>query len=126
MHDHMSNTLNTPVEVLESEYPVRVRRYALRSGSGGSGRYRGGDGLLREIEFLVRTTVTILSERRCFAPYGLAGGEAGACGQNRILHDGAEEGLPDKVTLDLRPGDVLTIATPGGGGLGALPPGPDR
>jgi N-methylhydantoinase B len=118
VHDHMSNTLNTPVEVLESEYPLRVRRYALRDGSGGSGRHDGGVGLVREIEFLAPTTVTVLSERRVFAPYGLAGGTAGEIGINTLMSGGSEETLPGKVTRRVEPGDVLRIETPGGGGHG--------
>lgn len=120
IHCHMSNTLNTPVEALEHELPVRVRRYALRRGSGGRGLHRGGDGLVREIEFLAEARVTILSERRERAPYGLAGGEPGQPGENRLRRaGGAEEVLPGKASFDVQPGDVLIIATPGGGGWGA-------
>jgi N-methylhydantoinase B len=119
VHDHMSNTLNTPVEVLESEFPLRVRRYALRRRSGGSGRARGGDGLIREIEALAPMTVTILSERRETAPYGLAGGEPGARGENWLAHEGVRTRLPGKVTLRLLSGEKVTIETPGGGGHGA-------
>jgi len=130
VHCHMSNTLNTPVEALEYELPVRVRRYALRRGSGGRGRYRGGDGLVREIEFLAPARVTILSERRERAPYGLAGGEPGQPGENRLRRaDGGansdEEVLPGKASFDVQPGDVLCIGTPGGGGWGEPPAGDD-
>jgi N-methylhydantoinase B len=117
VHVHMSNTLNTPVEALEFHYPFRITRYALRRGSGGPGRHRGGDGLVRSIMFLAPATVTLLSERRRFAPYGLAGGEPGAMGQD-TLADGAERELPGKVTLIVQAGDELTIETPGGGGWG--------
>jgi len=118
VHVHMSNTRNTPVEALEHVLPVRIRRYALRWGSGGAGRFRGGDGVVREYEFLVPTTVTLLTERRRFAPYGLQGGQPGARGENWLIRDGGETPLPGKVTLRLQPGDRLRIATPGGGGWG--------
>jgi N-methylhydantoinase B len=118
VHVHMTNTLNTPVEALEYTYPFRVRRYSLREGSGGAGRHRGGDGLIREIEFLCPASVTILSERRRTAPYGLSGGEPGVRGQNVLLHDGQEQDLPGKVQIRVSPGDILSIRTPGGGGWG--------
>ncbi|QBD78355.1 hypothetical protein EPA93_21075 [Ktedonosporobacter rubrisoli] len=117
VHVHMSNTRNTPVEALEMEMPLRIRRYALRYGSGGAGRYRGGDGLCREFCFLVPATVTLLTDRRVYAPYGLQGGEAGAVGINSLEHNGTATQLPGKVTLDVQAGDVLTICTPGGGGF---------
>ena len=118
VHVHMTNTLNTPVEALEYAYPFRVRRYALRRGSGGAGQHQGGDGLVREIEFLCPVVITILSERRRAAPYGLHGGEPGARGRNLLLHDGKEQELPGKVELVVEPGDVLSLRTPGGGGWG--------
>ena len=120
IHCHMSNTLNTPIEALEFALPVRVRRYALRRGSGGAGKHRGGDGLIREIEFLASAHVTILSERRKYAPYGLAGGSPGQPGVNILLPgDGSPpRRLPGKVSLDVQTGDVLRIETPGGGGWG--------
>ena len=111
---HMTNTLNTPIEVLESRFPVRVRRYALRHGSGGRGARPGGDGLVREIEFLGPAQVTLLTERRRRPPWGLAGGESGAPGSNRL--NGAP--LPGKVSLPVQAGDRLAIETPGGGGWG--------
>ena len=114
---HMTNTLNTPVEVLERQYPVRVRRYALRRGSGGNGLHRGGDGLVREFEFLEDAEITLLTERRRHAPWGLAGGEAGARGIN--LLNG--ELLPSKCHRHVRAGDRLVIETPGGGGYGLRP-----
>lgn len=117
VHVHMSNTRNTPVEALEMELPVRIRRYALRHGSGGAGRYRGGDGLCREFHFLASARVTLLTERRIYAPYGLQGGEPGATGINSLEHDGRVTQLPGKTTLDVQPGDILTISTPGGGGF---------
>jgi N-methylhydantoinase B len=118
VHVHMTNTLNTPVEALEYAYPFRVRCYALRPGSGGRGAHRGGDGLVREIEFLCPAAVTILSERRRTAPYGLRGGESGARGRNVLIRDGEEQDLPGKVQFQAREGDVLSMRTPGGGGWG--------
>jgi N-methylhydantoinase B len=120
-HDHMSNTLNTPVEALESSYPLRVLRYQLRRGTGGVGRSRGGDGLRRDLEFLAPAEVTVLSERRRFAPYGLGGGQAGARGQNVLIRDGREEFLPGKARFAAQAGDVLSIRSPGGGAWGGLP-----
>jgi N-methylhydantoinase B len=112
---HMTNTLNTPVESLEAHYPLRVKRYGVRRGSGGAGTHRGGDGIVREIEFLQPATVTLLTERRTSCPWGLAGGTAGEAGIN--LLNG--ESLPAKITFSVQPQDVLTVATPGGGGWGA-------
>ena len=114
VHSHMTNTLNTPVESLETHYPLRVTRYEVRRNSGGAGRYSGGDGIVRELEFLEPAEVTLLTERRTHAPWGLAGGSAGAPGSNAL--NGVE--VAAKVALDVREGDVLTIATPGGGGWG--------
>ncbi|GAB4474029.1 MAG: hydantoinase B/oxoprolinase family protein [Anaerolineae bacterium] len=119
LHCHMSNTLNTPIEALEMALPVRIRRYAVRRGSGGAGCHRGGDGLIREIEFLTGAQVTILSERRVRPPYGLAGGMPGQPGRNTLLRaDGTEQLLPGKVRFDVADGDVLRVETPGGGGWG--------
>jgi N-methylhydantoinase B len=118
VHVHMTNTLNTPVEALEYAYPFRVRRYALRPGSGGRGAHCGGDGLIREIEFLCPAAVTILSERRRTTPYGLNGGMPGAPGRNVLIRDGVEQDLPGKVQFQARQGDVLSMRTPGGGGWG--------
>ncbi|MEO7021049.1 MAG: hydantoinase B/oxoprolinase family protein, partial [Ktedonobacteraceae bacterium] len=117
VHVHMSNTRNTPIEALEMSLPIRIRRYALRAGSGGAGRYRGGDGLCREVLFLCPATVTLLTERRINAPYGLWGGAPGLLGANILEHEGERQTLAGKVTLDVRAGDVLCIATPGGGGF---------
>ena len=113
---HMTNTLNTPIEVIEARFPIRVRRYALRRGSGGRGLRRGGDGLVREFEFLSAAHFTLLTERRNSVPWGLSGGEAGSPGRNRL--NGRE--LPAKCEGDVIPGDCLTIETPGGGGYGRL------
>ena len=120
VHTHMTNSLNTPVEALEYAYPFRVRRYAYRSGSGGEGRYRGGDGLVREIELLTEFQMTVLADRRRFPPYGLAGGRPGACGQTSLIRSGgALELLPGKCNVRGQAGDLIRIETPGGGGWGA-------
>jgi N-methylhydantoinase B len=111
----MSNTLTTPVEALELAYPLRVRRHELRLGSGGTGRHRGGDGVIRELEALEACRASILSERRAHAPAGADGGEPGAPGRN--LLNG--EALPAKTSVDLEAGSILRIETPGGGGFGA-------
>jgi N-methylhydantoinase B len=112
VHSHMTNTLNTPIESLESHYPLRVHRYRLRRGSGGHGQFVGGDGLVRELEFLGDAQVTLLTERRRHAPWGLAGGESGAVGENR--HNGKL--MPPKISFTARAGDRLLVASPGGGG----------
>ncbi|WP_419602889.1 hydantoinase B/oxoprolinase family protein, partial [Thiolapillus sp.] len=111
---HMTNTLNTPVEVLEQQYPLRIRRYQVRRGSGGAGKHSGGDGLVRELGFLADAEISLLTERRLLAPWGLAGGRNGLCGRN--LLNG--EALPPKCHRRVKAGDVLTIETPGGGGWG--------
>ena len=114
----MSNTLNTPVEALELAYPLRVERYALRLGSGGKGRFWGGDGVIREITALEPCRVSIVSERRARAGRPeRAGGEPGSPGRNLI--DGDE--APAKVTRPLQAGQSVTIETPGGGGFGSAP-----
>lgn len=110
----MTNTLNTPIEALEAEYPLRVEAYALRDGSGGDGRYRGGDGLVRELQLLTDATVSLLTERRRHAPRGLAGGADGQPGRNLI--DG--ESVPAKITREVDAGTTVRIETPGGGGWG--------
>ncbi|WP_027716372.1 hydantoinase B/oxoprolinase family protein [Desulfuromonas sp. TF] len=115
---HMTNTLNTPVEALEHAYPLRVRRYALRDGSGGEGRHRGGEGVVKEVELLGKARITLISERRQTAPYGLQGGGPGRTGRNLLLRDGRERELPAKSTIEGLPGDRLIIETPGGGGWG--------
>ncbi|HKF50407.1 MAG TPA: hydantoinase B/oxoprolinase family protein [Terracidiphilus sp.] len=119
VHCHMTNSLNTPIEALEYAYPFRVRRYAYRKHSGGQGEFRGGDGLVREIELLVPSQVTLLSDRRKFAPYGLSGGEAGATGRAELNQSaGQTTELRGKCTLYADAGDVIRIETPGGGGWG--------
>jgi N-methylhydantoinase B len=137
VHTHMTNSLNTPVEALEYAYPFRARLYSYRPDSGGEGKFRGGDGLIREIELLADAQVTLLSDRRKFPPYGLAGGEPGASGL--AVHFPAEracpeliagsvrakpglgntgEEIPAKSSLQAKKGDVIRIETPGGGGWG--------
>ncbi len=118
LHSHMTNTLNTPAEALEYAYPLRVLRYSLRHASGGTGHYRGGDGIQRDIQVLVPAQATLLTERRVTAPYGLDGGQPGQPGENRLLRAGVETRLPGKGTVDLQAGDVLSLRTPGGGGWG--------
>jgi N-methylhydantoinase B len=121
VHTHMTNSLNTPIEALEYAYPFRVRRYGYRPGSGGKGRYRGGDGLVREIELLADAQVTLLADRRRFAPYGLAGGAAGTTGRALLLRRNVvSEELPGKCNRQVRAGDVVRIETPGGGGWGKV------
>ncbi len=118
VHTHMTNSLNTPTEVLEITYPVRVRRYGFRRGSGGAGKYRGGDGIVREIEFLVDAHLGVLSERRAIAPYGLAGGSPGAKGKNELISRDGRQRLASKCSAYVRAGDAVRIETPGGGGWG--------
>ncbi len=119
IHCHMTNSLNTPIEALEYAYPFRVRSYGYRRGSGGSGEFRGGDGLVREIELLVPAQVTFLCDRRKFSPYGLAGGEDGATGKTLLINpDGGETELPAKGTLYVDKNDLIRMETPGGGGWG--------
>jgi N-methylhydantoinase B/oxoprolinase/acetone carboxylase alpha subunit len=118
VHTHMTNTRNTPVEALEHYLPVRVRRYSLRKGSGGQGAFRGGEGIVREYEFLAPARVNILSERRRFPPYGLAGGQPGKKGRNTLVAGGRRKAVPGKASIQVRAGDRLIIETPGGGGYG--------
>jgi N-methylhydantoinase B len=119
VHTHMTNSLNTPAEALEYAYPLRVRRYSLRAGSGGKGEFRGGDGIVREIEVLTDCEVTLLADRRSRGPWGLSGGAEGALGKTFITrHDGSVEAMPGKFSTRLRKGERITIETPGGGGWG--------
>src|SRR5262249_39835681 len=118
VHTHMTNSLNTPVEALEYAYPLRVRRYAIRRGSGGAGQHRGGDGAIREVELLTDAKVSLLADRRKRAPYGLQGGQPGKVGTVTLLSDGTGKKLPGKFSLNARCGDRLVIETPGGGGHG--------
>jgi N-methylhydantoinase B len=121
---HMTNTRNTPVEALEHAYPLRVRATAIRRGSGGRGKWRGGDGIVRTIELLSAARVTVISDRRTRGPYGLAGGEPGTPGVNRVVMTGARgrgRTLPSKFQIDLEAGAVLSVESPGGGGFGRAP-----
>ncbi|MGH7475215.1 MAG: hydantoinase B/oxoprolinase family protein [Longimicrobiales bacterium] len=126
VHVHMTNSRNTPIEALEHAYPVRIRRYEIRRGSGGAGRHRGGDGVRRDVELLADAGVSLLTERRAHGPAGLAGGHDGAPGENVLLRGGAASALPAKATLWLRAGDTISIRTPGGGGWGSPSAEPAR
>jgi N-methylhydantoinase B len=122
-HTHMTNSWNTPVEAFEHLYPLRIRAYRIRSGSGGKGKHRGGDGIVREFEFLTRADVTILSDRRERGPYGLSGGSPGARGRNSLLRGKSLRGgraiaIPGKARFEVQAHDVLRIESPGGGGYG--------
>jgi 5-oxoprolinase (ATP-hydrolysing) len=122
VHTHMTNTRLTDVEVIERRYPVRVQEFSVRRGSGGAGQCRGGDGIVRRIEFLRPLKVSVLSQRRGpYAPFGLAGGQSGALGRNTLRRAGSAEeiDLGGCFQIDAQPGDLLTIETPGGGGYGA-------
>jgi 5-oxoprolinase (ATP-hydrolysing) len=122
VHTHMTNTRLTDPEVIERRYPVRLHEFSIRRGSGGAGRHRGGDGIVRRIEFLKPLSVSLLTERRGeYAPFGLNDGEAGTVGRNSLRKAASDdvEQLPGKVQLDVNPGDILTLETPGGGGFGA-------
>lgn len=120
-HTGMTNTRNTPIEALERAYPMRVLRDRLREGSGGRGLAPGGEGIERDLLMLEDVTVSLITERRKSRPWGLAGGEPGAVGENWLLSRGDKsraERLPDRLTVRLRAGDVLRMLTPGGGGWG--------
>jgi 5-oxoprolinase (ATP-hydrolysing) len=116
VHTHMTNTRITDPEVLESRYPVVLRAFRVRRGSGGEGVFRGGDGAVRELEFKQPMHAAVLSERRVVAPYGVGGAASGALGRNRLVRDGVSQELDGKVQLDVQAGDVLVVETPGGGG----------
>jgi N-methylhydantoinase B/oxoprolinase/acetone carboxylase alpha subunit len=118
VHTHMTNSLNTPVEALENYLPLKIRSYGLRRGSGGRGACPGGEGIVREYEFRVPVDLTVISERRRYAPYGARGGEPAAPGRNAVFSRGRTRTLGGKVNVKLGPGDVLRIETPGGGGYG--------
>jgi 5-oxoprolinase (ATP-hydrolysing) len=120
VHTHMTNTRLTDPEVIERRYPVRVEEFSIRRGSGGAGRHRGGDGVVRRLEFLKQLDVSILSQRRGdYPPYGVVGGQPGALGRNTLLRaDGTREDLGGRAQFVARAGDVLSIETPGGGGWG--------
>jgi N-methylhydantoinase B len=118
IHTHMTNTLNTPIEALEYAYPLRVRRYRLRRGTGGAGKFRGGDGIIRDIELLGDAEATLLGDRRRFPPYGLAGGAAGRTGRAFLKGARGTHALPSKAHFRVRAGERIVIETPGGGGWG--------
>jgi N-methylhydantoinase B len=118
VHSHMTNTLNTPIEALEYTYPLRINRYEIRRGSGGNGIHHGGDGIIREIEFLADAECTLLTERRISSPYGLSGGNPGLIGENTLHHASDLRKLPGKGAISATKGDILCIKTPGGGGFG--------
>jgi len=123
VHTHMTNSLNTPIEAIEHDLPVTIRRYAIRAGSGGDGLRRGGDGLVREYEFLAPAEVTVLAERRSLRPWGAAGGGAAEPGRDTLVRLGSgEERMPGKFRARVLPGDVLIVETPGGGGWGRRKP----
>ncbi len=119
VHTHMTNSLNTPAEALEYAYPLRVRRYQIRRGSGGRGKHRGGDGVVREIETLVPVRMSLLADRRVRAPYGLAGGEDGQRGKDFIIKEGRRRAIPSKGGWQMEAGMRVRIETPGGGGHGS-------
>lgn len=121
VHTHMTNTMNTPIEALEHSYPFRLISYAIRKGSGGKGKHRGGDGLVREIELLADAHCTLLTERRLLAPYGLRGGGVGKRGKNLLVRNGKVMALLGKANLSLKAGDRIRIETAGGGGWGGEP-----
>jgi N-methylhydantoinase B len=119
IHCHMTNTLNTPIEALEREFPLRVVRYEIVENTGGAGRHRGGNGLIRAIELVEGTArATLLADRHTVQPPGAQGGMPGACGAHALERGGVSSPVPAKCTLVLQPGDVVTVRTPGGGGYG--------
>jgi 5-oxoprolinase (ATP-hydrolysing) len=119
VHSHMTNSRLTDIEVLEQRFPVRVRRFAIRRGSGGAGRWQGGAGVIREIEFLAPMRLSLLASRRRVAPFGICGGGAGATGRDTVIRrDGRREPLPPGAEVAMLPGDRILIETPGGGGYG--------
>jgi len=115
---HMTNTLNTPVEALERELPIMINKYSIRNGSGGGGKYRGGDGIIREYKFLSKSTVSLIAERRRFKPYGVYGGKPGRRGKNILISDQKKRLLPSKTSFEVKKGEIIRIETPGGGGWG--------
>ena len=118
VHTHMTNSWNTPVEAFEHQFPVRVKTYRVRRGSGGVGKKRGGDGIVRELEFRAAAEVTVLADRRLRGPYGLEGGGCGQAGKTSVVRKGKVEKLPGKVRFGVSEGDIVRIETPGGGAFG--------
>jgi N-methylhydantoinase B len=119
IHSHMTNTRNTPIEAIEYNYPLRVLRYAIRRGSGGVGAMSGGNGIQRDIQLLSNAQITLLSERRRLAPYGMRGGNPGLPGENLLIRGENTIVLPGKITIEVEKGDIISINTPGGGGYGS-------
>jgi 5-oxoprolinase (ATP-hydrolysing) len=119
LHTHMTNTAISDPEIIEQRYPVRLREFSIRRGSGGAGRWRGGDGVTRVFEFLTPLTVSLLTQHRKEGPFGMQGGAVGAPGRQSLLRQGLEMPLPSSVSLEVLAGDILRIETPGGGGWGA-------
>ncbi len=117
IHTHMTNTMNTPIEAIETNYPMQVVEYGIRRGTGGAGQFRGGAGVVRAVQMLTDAEVTILSERRTRGPYGLRGGEQGQPGRNVLISDEVEQTLAGKVSMSTKKGDIIRIETPGGGGF---------
>jgi N-methylhydantoinase B len=117
IHTHMTNTMNTPIEAIETNYPMQVVQYGIRRGTGGAGKFRGGAGVVRALRILTEAEVTILSERRTRGPYGLQGGKPGQPGRNVLISNGEERPLSGKVSISTREGDTIRIETPGGGGF---------
>ena len=116
---NMTNSRLTDPEVLEFRFPVRLESYEIRHGSGGAGRWHGGDGGVRKVRFLEAMTAAILSNNRDYAPFGMAGGAPGATGRNTVLRvDGSVEALPHIAKTQMQPGDIFVVETPGGGGFG--------
>ncbi len=122
VHTHMTNTLNTPVEAIERELPVMVESYSVRKGSGGAGRFPGGDGIIRQYRFLEDSHVSLITERREKRPWGARGGEDGKSGRNTLVSGGEEKKLPAKCSVAVKAGEAVRIETPGGGGWGASVP----
>ena len=124
VHVHMTNTRLTDPEVLETRYPVRLREWSIRRGSGGAGTHPGGDGMVRELKFLAPLSVSLLTNRRLTAPYGVQGGQPGQPGRNQLRRAGEPDftDLPPAGTFQVHPGDILRLETPGGGGWGAPEP----
>jgi 5-oxoprolinase (ATP-hydrolysing) len=121
VQSHMTNSRLTDPEVLEARFPVRLERFAIRRGSGGAGRWPGGDGVVRQLRCLEPLAVSLISGSRSVAPFGLAGGSPGACGRNGLLRaDGSRQELPGCCAIELQPGEALCIETPGGGGYGPV------
>jgi N-methylhydantoinase B len=115
---HMTNTLNTPIESLERELPVMINSYSIRKHSGGKGKYRGGDSIIREYKFLSKATVSMITERRRFSPYGVEGAEPGKKGRNFFIRSNKAAKIGPKATFEVKNGDRIRIETPGGGGWG--------